>query len=76
MTDKYLVRIIKHNSGEYTLALVLEVLKVIDTEYGTVVITRYTDTETSYLDTEFLHELEEDGYKFSNDSKYEGYING
>lgn len=73
--SKYLVKEIRDYFGGIVIATVLEVLQMIDTEYGTVVIYKYSDKDTWYIETSFLHELEGDEYKFSDDSKYDGWIN-
>jgi hypothetical protein len=73
--SKYLVKEIKDYFGNEVLTTVIEVLKMIDTEYGTVVIFKSTDEGICYIDTALLDKLQEYEYKFSDDEKYKDWIN-
>jgi len=72
---KYLVKEIRDYFGNLIIATVLEVFKLIETEYGAVVIYKFNNKDTYYIETSFLHELEGDQYKFSNDEQYLGWVN-
>lgn len=74
-SGKYLVKEIRDYFGNLIIATVLEVLKLVDTEYGTIVIYKFTDKNTWYIETSFLHELEGDDYKFSDNEEYKDWVN-
>ena len=72
---KYLVQTIHsdHFNADI-LVTVLEVLQLIDTEYGTIVIIKHDTDEGWSIDPLFLNEILENGYVFSDDEKYKEHL--
>lgn len=72
---KYLVREI-NNPGLNNITDVLQVLEILESKYGQVVIANYfCSGYRDDIEPYFLKELLEDGYKFSDDNKYKDWIN-
>ena len=73
--NKYLVK--KNNPGLDGFTDVLQVLEIIESKHGQVVIANYfCSGYGDDIEPYFLRDLLEEGYKFSDDKKYEGWING
>jgi hypothetical protein len=71
---KYLVQEVKDYFGNIVLINVLEVLQLVESDYGTVVVIKF-DTEKSWkIDLNFLSDLQEWGYIFSDDEKYKEHL--
>lgn len=75
--NKYLIQTIHSDHFNVDiLVTVYEVLKLVeDSDYGTIVIANYVTDEGSKIECLFLDEALEYGYKFSDDKKYNNWIN-
>jgi len=71
---KYLVQEVKDYFGNIVLTNVLEVLQLIESDYGTIIIVKYYTEESWKIDLNFLSDLQEWGYKFSDDEKYKEHL--
>jgi len=50
--------------------LVQKVLQLIESDYGTIVVVKFDTEESWKIDLNFVNNLQEWGYKFSDDEKY------
>lgn len=73
--ERYLVQEVKDYFGHIVLTNVLEVLQQIESDYGTIVIVKYDTDEGWIIEPQFLQESLDFGYKFSDDEKYNNWVN-
>jgi len=73
---KYLVQTIHSDHFNVDiLVTVYKILKLIESDYGTIVIVNYVTDEGGKIECLFLEEALKYGYKFSDDEKYNNWIN-
>jgi len=72
---KYLVQ--THRSDHFNadiLVTVLEVLQLVESDYGTIVVLKHDSGDGWNISPYFLDEVLKDGYKFSDNEKYKKYL--
>jgi hypothetical protein len=74
LIDRYLVQEVKDYFDNIILTNVLEVLQLVESNYGTIVIIKHDTDEGWSIDPLFLNQILEDGYIFSDDEKYKEHL--